>query len=102
MIEEIAVLVTASESLRVARPESSKGVGIRRTMSSHALGTRAAGHSRDDFTARPEERAARAATRVRLFLAVANFRTHAALFAPLLSPTLSGSLRAQGNLQVLK
>src|SRR5204863_1399233 len=36
----------------------------------------------------------------RLFLAVANLRTHAALFAPLLSPTLSRSLRAQGNLRV--
>jgi hypothetical protein len=38
----------------------------------------------------------------RLFLAVANLGTHAALFAPLLSPTLSRSLRAQSNLQVFK
>jgi hypothetical protein len=31
----------------------------------------------------------RTATRKRLLLTVANFRAHAALFAPLLSPTLS-------------
>src|SRR4051794_3370846 len=38
----------------------------------------------------------------RLFLTVANLGTHAALFAPLLSPTLSRSLRAQSNLRILK